>query len=137
MRRIVLCALLLCDAPIALAQDAAPGMENELKDLNWVGFQQFQEVSRVFVRTTEPVKYRVDTSRPNVIELVLENTRVPLTNNTRFLDTRYFDSPVSFIQPKVIEGPSPSVRIAIRLRRQASYKAVQNDNVLALDFERQ
>ena len=123
---------------MALAQDAAaPVMENELKDLNWIGFQQFQEVSRVFVRTTEPVKYRVDTSRPNIVELVLENTRVPLTNNTRFLDTRFFDSPVSYIQPKVIEGPSPSVRIAIRLRRNAPHKATQTDNVLALDFERQ
>jgi colicin import membrane protein len=140
MRRLLLLCCVLADAPVvALAQapGEAPGMEAELKDLNWVGFQQFQEVSRVFVRTTEPVKYRVDTSRANVVELILENTRVPLTNNTRFLDTHFFDSPVSFIQPKVIEGPSPSVRIAIRLKRQANYKAVQNDNVLALDFERQ
>lgn len=104
--------------------------------MSWIGFQQFQESSRVFVRTTEKVNYRVDNSRRDMVILILENTRVELKNNTRFLDTRYFDSPVSFIQPKVIEGTSPSVRIEIRLRERVPFKEVQNDNFLALDFDR-
>ena len=72
-----------------------------------------------------------------MIVLVLENTTVPLKNNRRQLDTRYFDSPVSYVQAKAIEGPSPSVRVEIRVRRKVPFKEVQNDNVLALDFRRQ
>jgi colicin import membrane protein len=125
-------AAVLCGSG-AQAQD----MEGEIKDLNWVGFQQFQEASRVFVRTTEPVKYSVDTSRPDMVVLVLENTRIPIRNNARFLDTHFFDSPVTFIHPKSIEGPSPSVRIEIRVRQKVPFKEKQSDNVLALDFRRQ
>lgn len=127
-------------AALAFALSALPAgaqtLDNEIKDMNWVGFQQFQEASRVFVRTTEPVKYRVDSTKPNMVVLILENTRVPLRNNTRFLDTRYFDSPVSYVQAKAIEGTSPSVRIEIHLRERVPFKEVQNDTFLALDFER-
>ncbi|MBI3179887.1 MAG: hypothetical protein HYZ27_09520 [Deltaproteobacteria bacterium] len=131
-------AALLCTLTLTGAQSAvAQSMEDEVKDMSWIGFQQFKEVSRVLVRTTEPVKYKVDTSKPNLVTLILENVNVPLKNNTRQLDTRFFDSPVRYIQPKVIEGPSPSVRIDIYLRRQVPFKEVQNDNVLSLDFQRQ
>ena len=44
---------------------AANDLAGEIKEMNWIGFQQFQEVSRVFVRTTEQDKYHVDTSNPN------------------------------------------------------------------------
>jgi hypothetical protein len=124
--------LLVVSAP-AMAQDS---LDNEIQDMDWIGFQQFQEVSRVFVRTTEKVKYHVDTSKPNLVVLILHNTRVPLKNNRRHLDTRYFDSPVSYIKPKVIEGPSPSVRIEIRLRMKVPFEQVQEDNFLALAFQR-
>ncbi len=133
MRTALVATLLLLTGS---ASHADPGLANEIKDMDWIGFQQFQEASRVFVRTTEAVKYTVDTSKPNLVVLVLHNTRVPLTNNTRALDTRYFDSPVRYIQPKVIEGPSPSVRIEIALRLQVPFKETQKDNILALDFQR-
>jgi len=115
-----------------LAQD----FSGELVDLNWVGFQQFQEVSRVFVRTTEPVKYRVDNSRAGMVALILENCRSPLYNNQRPLDTRHFKSPVTYVSTKVIEGPSPSIRIEIRTPDKVPFKTVQSDNFLALDFQR-
>ncbi len=90
----------------------------------------------MFVRTTEAVKYRVDTSKPNVVILILENTRIPVANNRRQLDTRFFESPVTYIKPKVIEGPSPSVQITIQLRSQVPFTEEQKDNVLALNFQR-
>ncbi|MEZ4273368.1 MAG: hypothetical protein R3C68_18615 [Myxococcota bacterium] len=90
-------------ASLALAQD----LSGELVDMQGIGFQQFKESSRVFVRTTEPVKYRVDTSREGLLVLILENTRVPLFNNQRYLDTRFFSSPVRYIKPTVVEGPPP------------------------------
>ncbi len=131
MRTLLSCALLL-----GPAVTAAQELDNEVQDMDWIGFQQFEEVSRVFVRTTEKVKYHVDTSKPNLVVLTLHNTRVPLKNNRRRLDTRYFDSPVVAIQPKVIEGPSPSARIEIRLRVKVPFEEIQEDNFLALAFQR-
>jgi hypothetical protein len=126
----VLATLLLPTAAMPQSYD------NEIKDMSWIGFQQFKESSRVFVKTTEKATFRVDSSRENMVVLILENTTISLKNNRRFLDTRHFDSPVTYIQPKVIEGPSASVRIEITLRRRVPFKQVQNDNFLALDFDR-
>jgi len=129
---LLLAALALLVPSATSAQD----LSGEVKDMSWIGFQQFQEASRVFVRTTEPVKYTIDASRDDMVVLILANTRIPIRNNRRPLDTQYFDSPVRYIQPKVIEGPSTSVRIEIYLRNKVPYKEVQNDNVLSLFFER-
>jgi hypothetical protein len=116
----------------ALAQD----MTGEVMDLDWVGFQQFQESSRVFIRTTEPVQFNIDTSQPGMVVVTLANTRIPVRNNRRPLDTRFFSSPVSYIHPKVIEGPSSTVRIEIHLRQRVPFQQVQTDNVLSLYFQR-
>ena len=116
----------------AYAQD----LSSEIRDMNWVGFQQFKEASRVFVRTTEAVKYRVDASKPGLVELTLENTDVTKKINTLPLDTRFFDSPVQMITVEILEGASPSVRIRISLSDDVGFKEVQSDNVIALDFDR-
>ena len=104
--------------------------------MSWVGFQQFQEASRVFVRTTESVKYRIDASKPGMVELTLDNTDVTKKVNTLPLDTSFFDSPVRMISVEILEGVSPSVRIRIALSEDVGFKEVQSDNVIALDFER-
>lgn len=131
LKRVAIAFVLLLSGQVA-AQD----LQSEVKDLEWLGFQQFQGVSRVYVRTTEPVTYRVDSSRVNMVILELQNTRVPSKNNRRPLDTRFFDSPVERIVPTIIEGPSPSVRIELHLRQKVPYKETQNDTFLALDFQR-
>ncbi len=114
----------------------AQDLSSEVRDMNWVGFQQFKEASRVFVRTTEAVKYRIDASKPGLVELTLENTDVTKKINTLPLDTRFFDSPVRMISVEILEGVSPSVRIRISLSEDVGFKEVQSDNVIALDFER-
>lgn len=116
----------------ALAQENS----GELQNLTWIGFQQFQEVSRVFVKTTEKVRYKVDASKPDMVVLILENTKIATSNHANHLDTQYFDSPVKFIQPKIIEDASPTVRIEIRLKNKVPFKEVLKDNMLALDFQR-
>ena len=80
-----LCAALL--APVGAPSPAlGQEMEGELKDLTWVGFQQLQDASRVFVRTSDKVQYRVDASREKMIVLILENTRG--TDDIRFVSNR-------------------------------------------------
>lgn len=111
-------------------------LSQEIRDMNWLGFQQFKEASRVFVRTTEPVKYRIDASKPGLVELTLENTDVSKRVNTLPLDTRYFDTAVRMVAVEILEGASPSVRIRITLSEDVGFKEVQSDNVIALDFDR-
>ncbi len=108
-----------------------------LKDMTWVGFQQTMEASRVFIKTNEPVKFHVTEEGDNLIVLELENTRIPLRNNTRFLDTHFFDSAVTMITPREIEGVSQNVRIEIQLRSKVPYTAGQDENMVYLDFRRQ
>ena len=47
----------------ALARDGQGGVEGELREMTKVGFQQFQDGSRVFVRTNDPAKYRIDSAK--------------------------------------------------------------------------
>jgi len=108
----------------------------EKQSLDWIGFQQFEEVSRVFVRTTDKVKYKIDSSRPKTIILILENTYIGLKNNDRELPTEFFNSPIRKISTRSVEGPSPVTYVQIHLRRPASFQRVQKDNVVALDFAR-
>ena len=112
----------------------AQDLDTEVKDMTWVGFRYDKGASRVFVKTTEPVKFAVDKSRADVVVLTLDNTRVPWVNNTRPLETQYFVSPITRVDIKPIEGPSPSVRIEIHVRRKADLKESQKDTLLALDF---
>ena len=131
-----LASALLLALFLGSSQAHAQDLSQELKDVSWIGFQQFEDVSRVFVRTTEKVSYKLDTANPDKVVITLENARVPLANNRRFLDTQFFDSPVSYIRTEIIEGPSPSVQIHITLRIRVPFKETQKDNILSLDFRR-
>src|SRR5690349_20054927 len=91
--------------------------QEDLTDVTLTGFQQYQEVSRVIIRTTETAKHQILHPDADTYVVLLENARIPLTNNRRPLDTRFFDSPVLSIEPEISEGPSPSVKITIRLKK--------------------
>lgn len=104
--------------------------------MTFIGFEETDEAVRVFVHTSEPVKYTVDTSHPTRLVLVLDNCRVPIFNNTRPLDTQYFDGPVSWIEAKSVESPSASVHIDIHLRHKAVMRPLQKDTFLALEFQK-
>ena len=82
------------------------------------------------------MKYRIDASKPGLVEITLENTDVTKRVNTLPLDTRYFDSPVRMVSVELLEGVSPSVRIRITLSEDVGFTAVHSDNVIALDFAR-
>jgi hypothetical protein len=120
----------------AAAAPAADAFADELKDMTFIGFEEAEHVVRVFVRTSETVKYTVDTSHPHRVVLVLDNCRVPIFNNTRPLDTTYFDGPVAMIEAKPVESPSASVHIEIHLRHKAAMRPLQKDTYLALEFQK-
>lgn len=126
--------LSLSSAAAEAQPDGGDQFGNEVKDLERIGFQLFADGSRVFVETTEPTRYTIDNTRRGVVVLTLQNTRVPLRNNRRVLDTRFFNSPVRRVKATVIEGQGSTTRVEIYLRRRTPYKEVQNDTFLALDF---
>jgi len=117
-------------------REARVEISGATKNMTWVGFQQTTESSRVFVKTNEPVKYRVTEEGEDLIVLELENTRIPTRNNRRFLDTHFFSTAVTMITPKEIESVSRNVRIEIQLRNRVPYSAGQEDNVVYVRFER-
>jgi len=103
------------------------------KTLEIVGFQQQTGGSRVYVRTNEPVSYKVSEGR-NEIVLMLENTQIGKGNNTRALDTSFFDTAVARVDPTV--GPDRSVRVSIKLKEQVSVRTRQEGNTISLEFPR-
>ncbi|WP_224367192.1 AMIN domain-containing protein [Hyalangium versicolor] len=101
--------------------------------LEIVGFQQQAGGARVYVRTNEPVSYKVSEGR-NEIVLMLENTQIGKGNNTRALDTSYFDTAVARVDPTV--GPDRSVRVSIKLKAQVPVQTRQEGNTISLEFPR-
>ena len=124
------------------AATTPPGASNsvvisdELKELTWIGFQQLKDASRVFVRTNEPVKYHLVWQDDKTLVLELFNTAVLLRNHLRFLDTRFFQSPVLFVEPKVIEAVSPTTRVVMTVEQKVPYRVKQEDNLIFVDFRR-
>jgi hypothetical protein len=102
------------------------------KTLELVGFQQQSGSARVYVRTNEPVSYKVSEGR-NEIVLMLENTQIG-KGNTRALDTSFFDTAVARVDPTV--GPDRSVRVSIKLKESVSVQTRQEGNTISLEFPR-
>ncbi|MCP3101764.1 AMIN domain-containing protein [Myxococcus sp. K15C18031901] len=102
------------------------------KTMTLVGFQQQQGSSRVFIRTNEPARYTVS-EQGNAVVLELENSRIDLSNNTRPLDTSYFNSPVTRVDA---DADGRNVRVTVQLRQQSPVQAHQDGNVISLDFQR-
>jgi hypothetical protein len=103
------------------------------KTLEIVGFQQQAGGARVYVRTNEPVSYKVSEGR-NEIVLMLENTQIGKGNNTRGLDTSFFDTAVARVDPAV--GPDRSVRVSIKLKESVPVQTRQEGNTISLEFPR-
>jgi colicin import membrane protein len=103
------------------------------KTLEIVGFQQQAGGARVYVRTNEPVSYKVSEGR-NEIVLMLENTQIGKGNNTRALDTSFFDTAVARVDPAV--GPDRSVRVSIKLKERVPVQTRQEGNTISLEFPR-
>ena len=121
---------------MTLAHAEEEELGNELKDMGQIGFQNFAEASRIFIKTTEKAKYRINAKKKGVVSIILENTRVSTANDLLPLDTRFFDTPIKYVQVKSIEGPSQSVVIDIYLRQNVPFRDTQKDNFLAIDFQR-
>jgi colicin import membrane protein len=119
--------------PVESEPVATPGVSARRKTLEIVGFQQRASSSRVYIRTNERVQYKVS-QRDREIILELENTQIGKGNNTRALDTSFFDTAVARVDP--LPGPDRSVRVSIRLKEPVSVQTRQDGNTISMDFPR-
>ena len=91
------------------------------------------DVSRVFVRVDGKARYKQYREGSSKFVLELVNTSVNVKNNTRPLDTTYFNSPVSKIQA-VPAGEN--TRIEISLKESVPFKIKRIGTTIAIDFRR-
>ena len=68
--------------------------------------------------------------------LEIQNATIPIMNNRRFLDTSYFDSPVTMITPTVIDDISPHIRIVVEIRQQMPYSVKVEGRDIVLMFNK-
>ncbi|PTL77987.1 AMIN domain-containing protein [Vitiosangium sp. GDMCC 1.1324] len=118
---------------VAPEQGDGAGASSNRKTMTLVGFKQEPSASRVFIRTNEPVRFSVSEGHKEVV-LELENTRIAESNNTRALDTSFFDTAVASVDANA--GPSRTVRVAIKLKQQVPYQTHQEGNELSIEFQR-
>lgn len=120
----------------AVATFAGAARAGEMRELVWLGFQNTETVSRVFVKTNEQVSYKVDDKRDDALVLDLFDTRVSHRNYRRPMDTSQFESPVLRVSAEELEGAGRQVRIEIKLRNKVPYEVKQEGEVLSIDFKR-
>lgn len=117
----------------AHAQDAA----NADQVINFIGFQQLEDASRIYIRTDVTPSYRVERPDEQTIEVVFNAAEVAVKRLLLPIDTRFFETPVLDITPIHIEGASQStIRITIRLRSATEYFTAIKDSTLFLTFKR-
>jgi len=114
----------------ARAPAAAPAPPNQVE---FVGFKQTAQGSRVFVRTRTTPRFSVSEPRENVVRVEFPNTRVPLRNDLNFLDTSFFTTAVAKVTP--IRAGSSYV-IEIQLRERVAWQQRLDGDTLSLDFDR-
>jgi hypothetical protein len=121
------------EEPVSATPVTEASTAGKRRTLEIVGFQQQAGASRVYIRTNEPVRYKVSEGSKEII-LELENTQIGKGNNTRALDTSFFDTAVARVDPTV--GPDRSVRVSIKLKADVPVQTRQDGNTISLDFPR-
>lgn len=105
--------------------------------VTWIGFQPFETYTRVFLQLARTPSYRVEetaTEDGQLIEVFLDNTRLPLSNFQRFIDASYFERSVDIIDAEPLEGGR--VRVVIfRHQTEAPYEVEVEGNYLYIDFQ--
>jgi colicin import membrane protein len=116
----------------AQERDEEQAASSRRKAMTLVGFRQESGVARVFIRTDEPVRYSLS-REGSLVVVELENTRIGQGNNTRRLDTSFFQTAVSSVEPRP-DSSGRSVQVAIRLKQPVPYKTRQEGNEVSIEF---
>jgi hypothetical protein len=102
-------------------------------EVEFVGFKQTPTGSRVFVRLRSTPRFSVSEPQERLVRVEFPNTRVPLRNDLKALDTSFFPSAVAKVTP-VRQGKS--YVLEIRLRESVAWQQRIEGSTLSLDFDR-
>jgi hypothetical protein len=119
---------LVGSAPASSAPSPAkPGRSRA--NITGLGFRPVG-AGEVIVRSDHPLAYGVTADDRGVL-LHLPGARIPVPNNRRPLDTRFFDGAVQRVVPLAVAGGTD---VRIELREPAEYKLEQSGAVLTVTF---
>ncbi|HMC34208.1 MAG TPA: AMIN domain-containing protein, partial [Myxococcales bacterium] len=99
------------------------------RHITGIGFRPIQG-GEVIVRSDHPLEYGVSDDAGAVL-LHLPSAAIPLPNNRRPLDTRFFQGAVERVVPLPVAGGTD---VRIELRQHAEYQLAQNGSVLTVTF---
>jgi colicin import membrane protein len=101
--------------------------------LKEIGFKQLPGTTRVYVRTDVTPRFTIQDVGEDIVRVEFENTRVARRNDTRFMDTSFFQSAVALITPS---KKGDSYVVDIKLKQRVPYQQKVEGDLLAIDFER-
>ena len=118
----------------AAAKSAANGRKLALagsaqRSITGIGFRPING-GEVIVRSDHPLEYGVS-GEGDAVLLHLPSAAIPLANNRRPLDTRFFDGPVQRVVPVAVAGGTD---VRIELKGHAEYQLEQSGSVLTVTF---
>lgn len=118
------------------AREAAKKNQRIKNRVTWVGFQDLDAGSRVFVQTIREAGFRVEEGVADdgraVVTVTLLGTRVPIYNNRRTLDTRYFPTAVIGADATPV---GPNTVVTIVLQSTTRYAVRQEGEFIFIDFD--
>jgi hypothetical protein len=116
-------------AAISAEKPAQPLASAQPLHITGIGFRPVNG-GEVIVRSNHPLEYDVSGDESAVL-LHLPSTAIPVANNRRPLDTRFFDGPVQRVVPMPVAGGTD---VRIELRQHADYQLAQTGSVLTVTF---
>jgi hypothetical protein len=101
----------------------------QARNITGIGFRPVSG-GEVIVRSDLPLEYGVSGDDGAVL-LHLPSAAIPIANNRRPLETRFFDGAVQRVVPVPVAGGTD---VRIELREPAEYQLAQNGSVLTVTF---
>jgi hypothetical protein len=115
--------------PSVAARPARPTPSGRSAAITGIGFRPMSG-GEVIVRSDRELEYEVSSAESSVL-IHLRNARIPLQNNRRALDTRFFEGPVERVVPLQVPGGTD---VRIELRQRAEMHLSQTGPVLTVSF---
>ena len=116
-------------APVAKPLPKPAPKLASLASITAIGFRPVRG-GEVIVRSDHPLDYGVSGDDRSIL-LHLRSARIPVANNRRPLDTRYFEGPVERVVPQPV---ADGTDLRIVLRAPAEYQLEQSGSVLTVTF---
>jgi len=110
-----------------------PSKKTKRTHITWIGFQQKELYSRIFVQTNRPSHFTLSKPDPLTIVISFDNARIPRMNERRNLVTHAFQTRVREIRPRMRGKKS---ELVIHLSEPAGYLYKQNGPYVFIDIER-